>query len=396
MAGRYQLLNFPWDFWLRVIGDFLTGFGRSMLIPFMLIYLKQESGLATWVVTLLTAIPQLFQLFSSSWGGVLADRYGRKPIMWISLLGSGLVLMLMLSSNYVVVYVGYVLFLIVANFYRPAAMAMITEIIPPARHREAFSILRMTANLGFSLGPLVGSLLFFTHRSAAVAGTISAYVITAGTVFFLHETVKLDAQTKTLSAKERNPLGSLHLLKRDVQLRWAVLTGVFFLMVQLQMFTSFTVIVNDEFRDNGRTLAYLLLINTVGVVFGQYIVTKRTNEVSFTKLLFIALIFAGVGWGVLLLPLGSARFYLALVLVTIGELVMSSGYNPFIASLAHEGEVAQYMSFTQTSSIVALMLGPTVGALGYDLGGQTGYVLVLWTLLLLSYVSLQKLQQITR
>jgi len=381
------------DFWLRVVGDFLTGFGRSMLIPFMLIYLKQESGLATWTVTLLTAIPQFFQLFSSSWGGVLADRYGRKPIMWISLLGSGLVLTLMLSSNYVVVYIGYVLFLIVANFYRPAAMAMITEIVPPARHREAFSILRMTANLGFSLGPLVGSLLFFTHRPLAIAGTISAYLITAATVFFLRETVMPGVQGN-MAAKMQNPLGSLHLLKRDAQLRWAVLTGVFFLMVQLQMFTSFTVIVNDEFQDNGRTLAYLLLINTVGVVFGQYFVTRRTNEVSFTKLLFVAIIFAGVGWGLLLFPLGSVRFYLVLALVTIGELLMSSGYNPFIASLAHEGEVAQYMSFTQTSSIVALMLGPTIGALGYDLGGQTGYVLVLWALLLLSYFSLQKLKRL--
>lgn len=387
-------MRFPMDFWLRVFGDFLTGFGRSMFIPFMLIYLKQEGGFATWVVTLMTAVPQFFQLFSTSWGGVLADFYGRKPIMLFSLVGSGLVLTLMLNSNFVWVYMGYVLFLILSNFYRPAAMAMVTEVIPRERHREAFAILRMMANLGFALGPLVGSLLFFTHREIAILGTIVAYLLTSSTVFLMHETGKPIKDHGNLTKQIQNPLKAFKLLKRDRRLFWAVTTGVFFLMVQLQLFSSFTVVVNDAFQDRGRTLSYLLLINTVGVVVGQVIITNVTQDFSFFKLLRIAIALSALAWSLLLFPGGAIRYYLLLGLMTLAEMLMAAVYTPYIASLAQQGEVAQYMSFSQTSNILGQMLGPTIGAIGYDIGGQKGYVFVLWGLLIVTTMHLLKLKRV--
>lgn len=375
----------------------MTGFGRSMLIPFMLIYLKQEGGFATWVVTLLTAVPQFLQLFSTSWGGVLADTIGRKPVMFLSLASSGVVLSLMLSSNYHLVYVGYVLFLITSNFYRPAAMAMVTEVVKAERHREAFAILRMMANLGFALGPLVGSLLFFTHRALAVSGTVTAYLLTACTVFLMRESGKATRSDKGFSwTNVQNPLSGFSLLRKDRILRWAVVTGVVFLMAQLQVFSSFTVVVNEAFKDNGRTLSYLLLINTIGVVVGQYFITFQTRALSFYYLLTTAIVFSVVGWGLLLLPIGPSRYYVLLALVTIAEMLMAAGYTPFIAALAQEGEVAQYMSFTQTSNIIGQMAGPTFGALGYDLGGQAGYVWTLWFLLGVTFVSLKKLKRVAR
>lgn len=389
-------MRFPMDFWLRVFGDFLTGFGRSMFIPFMLIYLKQEGGFPTWVVTLMTALPQFFQLFSTSWGGVLADYYGRKPIMLFSLVGSGLVLTLMLNSNFIWVYAGYVLFLILSNFYRPAAMAMVTEVIPRDRHREAFAILRMMANLGFALGPLVGSLLFFTHRELAILGTIVAYLLTGFTVLLMRETGRTLKKHEILTNQIKNPLRAFKLLKRDRQLLWAVTTGVFFLMVQLQLFSSFTVVVNDAFQDQGRTLSYLLLINTAGVVVGQVFITNRTQDFSFFKLLRIAIALSALAWGLLLFPGGAIRYYLLLGLMTLAEMLMAAVYTPYIASLAQEGEVAQYMSFSQTSNILGQMLGPTIGAIGYDIGGQKGYVFVLWGLLLITSMHLCKLKRVEK
>ncbi|HWJ03458.1 MAG TPA: MFS transporter, partial [Verrucomicrobiae bacterium] len=394
MTERTAIRQLPLEYWLRVLGDFLTGFGRSMLIPFMLIFLKQAGGFPTWVATLLTAVPQFLQLFSTSWGGVLADFYGRKPVMFLSLFGSGAALSLMLSNNYLVVYLGYVAFLVVSNFYRPAAFAMVTDVVPLELHRDAFAILRTSANLGFALGPLVGGVLFFSHRPVVISGTILAYFLTACTVFLMRETISPAAKDPGVEQgsnqrggsaavagfKLQNPLGSLKLLTRDILLLWTVITGVLFLMVQLQMFSSFTVVVNDQFGDAGQTLSYLLLINTAGVVVGQYFVTSYTRNLSFFTLMKLAIFAAGLGWGMLLLPMGATRFYLTMVFTTLGEMLMAAGYNPFIAGLAKEGEVAQYMSFSQTSSILGQMFGPTLGAMGYDLGGQTGFVLVLWLL----------------
>ena len=391
--GFAILQQFSRDYWLRAFGDFLTGFGRSMLIPFMLIYLTQVGNFSTWEATLLTAVPQFFQLFSTSWGGLLADYYGRKPLMFISLAVSGVVLVLMTGHNYKIVYAGYAVFLIVSNFYRPAAMAMISEVVSVEFHRQAFSILRMLSNLGFALGPLVGATLFFTHRGLVVGGTCSAYLLVACTVFIMNEsghTLKIEGNILT---KLGNPFKSFVLLKRDIHLRWTVITGVLFLMVQLQMFSSFTVVVNDAFKDNGRMLSYLLLINTAGVMLTQYFITDLTKRMNFYKLVLVAIAFATLGWGMLIVPIGNGRFYILLVLATLAEMVFAAGYNPHIASLAQEGEVARYMSFTQTSTILGQMIGPTIGAIGYDSAGTTGYVLILWTLLLITFICLQVLKR---
>lgn len=381
------------DYWLRAFGDFLTGFGRSMLIPFMLIYLTQAGNFPTWVATLLAAVPQFFQLFSTSWGGLLADYYGRKPVMFLSLLGSGAILILMAGENYRLVYLGYVLFLIISNFYRPAAMAMITEVVPVELHRQAFSILRMLANLGFALGPLIGASLFFSHRGLVIIGTGSAYLLVACTVFFMHETGSVLKIEGSLWSKSGNPLATFSLLKRDVRLRWAVISGVLFLMVQLQMFSSFTVIVNDTFQDNGRMLSYLLMINTAGVMFAQYFITNITRFLNFYRLFFLAIVFSTLGWGMLIAPIGIMRFYILLILTTLAEMLFAAGYNPHVASLAQNGEVARYMSFTQTSNILGQMVGPTIGALGYDYAGSMGYVFVLWILSFLTLLSLQILKR---
>ncbi|HWJ03492.1 MAG TPA: hypothetical protein VNU93_07395, partial [Verrucomicrobiae bacterium] len=52
------------------------------------------------------------------------------------------------------------------------------------------------------------------------------------------------------------------------------------------------------------------------------------------------------------------------------------------------------MSFSQTSSILGQMFGPTLGAMGYDLGGQTGFVLVLWLLTVATFWCLWKLKRL--
>jgi predicted MFS family arabinose efflux permease len=165
-------------------------------------------------------------------------------------------------------------------------------------------------------------------------------------------------------------------------------------MVQLQLFSSFTVVVNDVFRDQGRTLSYLLLINTAGVVIGQVFITNLTQGLSFFRLLRIAIGFSALAWGLLLFPGGAIRYYLLLVFMTLAEMLMAAVYTPYSASLAQEREAAQYMSFTQTSNILGQVIGPTLGAIGYDIGGQKGYVFVLWGLLLITAMHLGKLKRV--
>lgn len=73
--------------WSLVAGTFLSRIGTYMTMPFLAIYLHQVAGMeAGWVGTVI-GVSFLVGMFSSFLGGVWSYRFGRYPIMLISLLG---------------------------------------------------------------------------------------------------------------------------------------------------------------------------------------------------------------------------------------------------------------------------------------------------------------------
>ncbi len=155
----------------------------------------------------------LMQFFFSPFLGALSDRFGRRPVLLISLFTLGLdFILLALAPNLTWLLIGRIINgMTAANF--STAQAYIADITPPEKRTAAFGMLGAAFGLGFILGPVVGGLL--TDISIRLPFWASAVMTLANWLygyFVLPESLPLEKRSPFRWSKA-NPLGSLQLLR---------------------------------------------------------------------------------------------------------------------------------------------------------------------------------------
>jgi DHA1 family tetracycline resistance protein-like MFS transporter len=146
--------------------------------------------------------------------GNLSDRFGRRPVILVSLLGAGLDYILMaIAPNLAWLFVGRVIAGITgANI--TAANAYIADVSPPEQRGRNFGLLGACFGFGFVLGPAAGGLLAeFGLRAPFVAAAVLTLCNCLYGFFVLPESLAHDKR-RTFSWQRANPLGSLTALRQ--------------------------------------------------------------------------------------------------------------------------------------------------------------------------------------
>lgn len=163
-------------------------------------------------------------LFGTSWAlmqfifspvlGVVSDRFGRRPVILISVFGLGLDYVLMaLAPSLGWLWLGRILSGITAASFSTAG-AYIADVTPPERRAQSFGVIGAAFGVGFVLGPALGGLLgdlsprlpFWCAAGLALANGLYG-------LFVLPESLPPDRRTTFRWAKA-NPFGAMRLLAR--------------------------------------------------------------------------------------------------------------------------------------------------------------------------------------
>ena len=204
---------------------FLDVLGIGLIIPIVPTLVVQLQGTklsdASHVVGLLSMTYSLFQFLFAAFLGSLSDRFGRRPVILISLFGSGVdYLMQAMAPTLPWFFIGRAINgLTGANF--SVAGAYIADISPPEKRAANFGIIGAAFGLGFIAGPALGGLL-------AVYGPRVPFYAAAGLslanwlygCFVLPESLAAENRRKFSWARS-NPVGALLALRR-----WPVVIGL--------------------------------------------------------------------------------------------------------------------------------------------------------------------------
>jgi len=205
--------------------------GLGLIIPILPRLIEEfhqgDASAAAHTVGILTALYGLMQFLFAPLLGSLSDRFGRRPVILISLFGSGLdLLLLAFAPTLGWFYLGRILAGITgANF--AAATAYIADISPPEKRAANFGMVGAAFGLGFILGPALGGIL-------GDIGLRMPFLVASG-LTFINCLYGLFVLPESLSTENRrpfnwgrsNPAGALLNLKRHPAA--AGLAGVTFL-----------------------------------------------------------------------------------------------------------------------------------------------------------------------
>lgn len=138
---------------------FLDMLGFGLILPLLPVYITHYGG-APWVGGMLLATFSTMQfLFAPIWGR-LSDRYGRRPLILMSLLGSGVsYVMFGAAPNLAILFAARVLAGILTAASIPTSQAYIADVTPPDKRASGMAMLGAAFGLGFAFGPWVGGFL---------------------------------------------------------------------------------------------------------------------------------------------------------------------------------------------------------------------------------------------
>src|ERR1700751_5619457 len=141
---------------LSIVFIDLIGFG--MIIPILPLY-AQRFRATEWQIGILLASYSFMQFLASPVLGWFSDRYGRKPVLLCSLIGSATGYLLMATAKSLAILFLARILSGVAGASVGTASAYIADITPPENRSRRIGLIGAAFGVGFVLGPAIGGIL---------------------------------------------------------------------------------------------------------------------------------------------------------------------------------------------------------------------------------------------
>ncbi len=396
MARANEIFRrYPFQFWLMFLGLIVSTTGTTMVWPFLTIYASEKLLLPLAAVTSLMTFNSLSGFVSSVIAGSLVDRFGRKGMMVIGLFGMA------------IVYLGYIfavefwqfalLMLLSGSFnplYRVGTDAIVADMIPPADRIQAYSLIRMGRNVGVAMGPLLGGLVL--SRSYNIGFTAAALALTFFcllTVFFLKETLQREEGKRNETLRDQLKVISQAL--KDKAFTRMVSSFTLMEICATLMWVVLAVYIKQNHGIVEAQYSWLPTTNALMVIYLQVAITRITQRHSPTKVMPIGAAFYPAAMILVATSNNFWGFFLAMVIMTFGELITAPTATAYVANLAPPDQRGRYLGFFGLAWYVALAVGPMgAGFLSDNISLQAPWYAgaIVGVIAVLSFLSLHKVE----
>ena len=303
--------------------------------------------------------------FSQAVGGVLSDRFGRRPILLVAALAgvflyAGLALLIGMSAPVWAIAVVYVAGRSMVTTTRPVVSAMVADFAPNAKLTEAYGILRIGANIGWAAGPAIGGYLITFVPYAWLFGipAVMCGIVWLIILLFIHES----------SSGSGYAAGIRSILPPVDNPTFLVFTLLSFLLfvVMGQMGSTLSISTVDRFGFSTAQYGFLLTLNGLIVIFFQYPITRILARVATSRALVLGSLFYGFGYLSFGWITGFGWALAAMATVTAGEIIHTPVTLSVIGELSPPGQRGQYMGLFGLSETIGMAVAPLLGGILLD------------------------------
>jgi MFS family permease len=393
LIGPYRGLGPSlWSMFLATIvnrlGDFVG--------PFLALYLSRRLGFDAARSGFMVAVAFGASAVGAFLSGRVADRYGRKACLVVCHTASAL---FNLAMSFLFGFAWAPWLIVAESFFRGAARplisALIADIAPPERRKEAYGLQYWSINVGVAIGPLIAAFLFeratpWLFRGDAICTLVSALLIAVGVVSpRLASGVSSAADASALERKDER--GAFRAFwARPILLCYCVLALASNVTYSQTGFALPLTLSASMGAAGTAFFGAMMSLNAVTVLILSIPIARILRKASPLSCMAASGLFYLAGFGLLALPLdgsqawGKAGFALSTFVWTVGEIVNAVNMGVFVAKHSPENWRGSFQSFTTVFTqagwaLGPLAAGPVLAGAGYSaLWIATAAVCALW------------------
>ncbi|HEY7471392.1 MAG TPA: MFS transporter [Gemmatimonadota bacterium] len=354
---RAEVRALPRGAWILFAETLVNRLGTFVLV-FLVLWLTQI-GWSAAMSGVAVSVYGLGGLAASLAGGWLADRFGRRRTIALSMFSSAAVLLALPHARETVpVLTLACLAGLTAELYRPAASGLLSDLVPVGHRVPGFAIYRLAINLGHAIGPAIGG--FVAERSFLWVFTADAATsIVAGIVAL---TLLPEGRR---SARDEDPVGGFRgSLAADRPFLVFLAANVLVTLVAFQSAASLPL----EIRASGLSSAHygvLMSLNGALVVLFELPLVGFTRRLPPRPVMAVGIALTGVGFGLVEWADTFALFALTVCVWTLGEIAFSPVASAYVGDVAPDALRGRYYGAYMLTHSLGVVLGPGLGTALY-------------------------------
>lgn len=363
--------------WTIVGADAISALGSGMIIPFLVIYLRDARGFPIEQAGLMLSTVAVAGLVAAPMTGWLIDRIGaRRVLMFALTAGATAAIWLSFVDQLWEGYAWALLFGVALSSMWPSAHALMASVVEPAQRAAVYSIHFALINAGIGVGAVLGGLLVEKSDpgSFMVIFVIDAFtfLVYAAVLRFIVAADVRPEQTLDLSVGAWRRVARDHAFMRVLVLSIVLITAGY-----AQLMSSFPAFATEQGGVSTGALGVVFAVNTIVIVSMQLVVLRwLTGRRRVAALALVGALWAvswmitvagglaGGGLLAVLLFLGASAIF------GIGETFMQAALPALVNDLAPDDIRGRYNASYGLTWSIGNVAGPALA--GFMLGAQRG------------------------
>jgi MFS family permease len=361
-----------------LLSTFIFTLGFGVTVPIMPFFAKSMGGTIVDVGILMALFSLAELIFAPAWGKV-SDRFGRKPVIMIGLLGFGLAFVATgLSTSLWMLYGSQLIAGALAAGIFPAVMASVADQTEPEQRGRYMGLLGAASGLGIIVGPVSASViallgLNLPYFAAAALGLITAVV----TMAWLPET-----HAASISGPAKQASGWRSALKPQLLIFFLMMLFVCMAMASLESTLGFFTMDRYGLSETASAMPLLwttveltgtnllglayLFFGVAGVLTQVLLVGKLMEKAGEVRTIALGFLLAGAGTVLLVLASEMALMLVASLVIAVGIGLLQPGIITAVSNRTDKENQGVTMGLLGSFNSAGRAAGPIAGGLAYS------------------------------
>lgn len=352
-----------------LISVFLFGIGFGIIapvVPFLVQPYTSNPENQAIIVTLLTSVYSLCVFFAAPGLGALSDRYGRRPILLLCLMGS--------TIGYLVFGIGGSLWILFAGRIIDGItggnistiFAYFADITPKEQRSKYFGWVSAVVGTGLVIGPTLGGLLAtFGYSVPMYFGAIITLLNVAFGIFCMPETLAKNNRLEKITFARLNPFTQLISILSMKTLKRLLISAFLLWIPNGSLQAVFSQFIIDTFHWQPSIIGLMFsILGFQDIVSQGFIMPKLLVKLNDTQIAIVGMFSEIIGYS-LIAASALFSFYppfiLGIFIFGLGDSIFGPSFNGLLSKSVDSSEQGSIQGGSQSIQSLARILGPIIG-----------------------------------